>query len=325
MFKFIPPKGEAITFAQSIVEVEEDFSPIKEILKKNDFSNFYFVPSDNDEDKIALSSVFQLQVNVKNVGVFHFIFKSEGFNKEEVVNQVSALKDMNVDNSESARYKVNALISILKNYDPLFAVYKENPDTYYYAYQLDMIINRMFPVFVVKGEEDLQMDEIFIGDTFFEESASKPEKKKKAVKISKDKLLKDLNKNKFSLLLVFVSTVLIQVSIPLGILNVYSKNALYIFLFICGVIGIVMNAYCYIDYFRNRNIKNPLFLFSTLSNLIGLGVGIGVFAIFYNISNKEEGVPAIGSFIAIGVLVTLIVVAATIAIIYFIPRKNKTK
>ena len=86
-----------------------------------------------------------------------------------------------------------------------------------------------------------------------------------------------------------------------------------------------MNAYCYIDYFRNRNIKNPLFLFSTLANLIGLGVGIGVFAIFYNISNKEEGVPAIGSFIAIGVLVTLIVVAATIAIIYFIPRKNKTK
>ena len=325
MFKFIPPKGEPITFTQSIVEVEEDFSPIKEILKKNDFSNFYFVPSDNDEDKIALSSVFQLQVNVKNVGVFHFIFKSEGFNKEEVVNQVSALKDMNVDNSESARYKVNALISILKNYDPLFAVYKENPDTYYYAYQVDMIINRMFPVFVVKGEEDLQMDEIFIGDTFFEESASKPEKKKKIVKVSKEKLLKDLFKNKFSLLLIFVSTVLIQVSIPLGILNVYSKNALYIFLFICGVIGIVMNAYCYIDYFRNRNIKNPLFLFSTLANLIGLGVGIGVFAIFYNISNKEEGVPAIGSFIAIGVLVTLIVVAATIAIIYFIPRKNKTK
>ena len=325
MFKFIPPKGNPVSFTQDIVEVEEDFSPVKEILKKSDFSKFFFVPNGNDQEKISLGNVFQLQVNVKCVGVFSFIFNSEGFNKEEVINQVAALKDMNVDNEESAKYKVGALISILKNYDPLFAVFKESSDTYYYSYQLDMVANGLFPVLVVKPETNLQLEEISIGDNYYEEPASKPEKKTKIVKITKEKLAKDLLKNKFSLLLVFVSTVLLEVSIPLAVLNVYAKNALYIFLFICGTIGIVMNAYCYIDYFKNRNIKNPLFLFSVLANLLGLGVGIGVFAIFYNISNKEEGIPGIGSFIAIGVLVTIIVVAATIAIINFIPRKNKTK
>lgn len=325
MVKFISPKDNVASFSQNIIEVDDDFSPIKEILKKSDFSQYFFVPNDNDEEKISLGSVFQLQVNVKNVGVFHFIFKSEGFNKEEIVNQISGLKDMVVDNYESARYKVTALINIVKHYDPLFAVFKESPETYYYSYQLDLLVNYLFPVFVVKTEEESQIDEFVIGDDIYEESASKPEKKKKVIKISKDKLVKELLKNKFSLLLIFISTLLLQVSVPLAILNIYSKNALYIFLFICGVIGIVMNTYCYIDYFRNKNIKNPLFLFSVASNVLGLGTGIGVFAIFYNISTKAEGTPGIGSLIAIGVLVTIIIVASAIAIIYFVPRKNKAK
>lgn len=325
MVKFISPKNNVTSFSQNIIEVDDDFSPIKEILKKSDFSQYFFVPSDNDEEKISLGSVFQLQVNVKNVGVFHFIFKSEGFNKEEIVNQISGLKDMVVDNAESARYKVTALINIVKNYDPLFAVFKESLDTYYYSYQLDLLVNYLFPVFVVKTEKESQIDEFDIGDDIYEEPASKPEKKKKVIKISKDKLLKDLLKNKFSLLLIFISTLLLQVSVPLAILNIYSKNVLYIFLFICGVVGIVMNTYCYIDYFRNKNIKNPLFLFSVASNVLGLGTGIGVFAIFYNISTKAEGTPGIGSLIAIGVLVTIIIVAAAIAIIYFVPRKNRAK
>ena len=325
MFKIIPPKGEPLTFTQTINEVDENLSPIKEIVKKNDFSKYFVVLGENDNEQISLENVFQLQVNIKGVGVFHFLFNNEGFNKDEVVNQVSALKEMNVDNAESAKYKVGALVNILKHYDPLFAVFKESDDTYYYSYELDMVINHLFPVFVIKNEEQQRIEEIFVGGNELEGQASEPEKKKKTTKLTKDKIIRDVLKNKFSLLLVLVSTILLEVSIPLAVLSIYSNNALYIFLFICGTIGIVMNAYCYVDYFRNRNIKNPLFLFSVLSNLIGLGIGLGVFAIFYNISSKPEGIPGIGSFIAIGVLVSLIIIAATIAIIYFIPRKNKGK
>ena len=325
MIKFITPKGNPVEFVSNINEVDEGFSPIKEILKKNNFSDYYFVQGENEEVKISLGDCFQLQVNVKLVGVFHFLFKNEGFNKEEVIKQVSALKDLKVDNEESAKYKVEALLNTLKNYNPLFVVYKECDDSYYFSYELETAINNQFPLFIVKVEKNDSVSEFFVGENQYEERSNKPEKKKKATKINKEKLLKELNSNKFSLLLVFVSTVLLQVSIPLAVLNIYSKNALYIFLFICGSIGAVMNGYCYFDYFKNKNIKNPLFLFNVLSNLIGLGIGIGIFAIFYNISTKAEGTPGIGSFIAIGVLVTLILVAATITVIYFIPRKNKAK
>ena len=325
MIKFITPKNDIITYNQNTVEVEEDFSPFREIIKKYDFSNFYFVPNDNDNEKISLGNTFHLQVNVKNVGTFHFIFKNDGFNREDILKQVSGLRELNVDNAESAKYKVEALIGAVKGYDPLFAVFKESPDTYYYSYQLELEVNHQFPLFVIKIQEDLRIDEFSIGADEFQETGNKPERKKKFTKISKDKLLKEIARNKFSLLLVFVSTVLLQVSMPLGILNVYAKNALYIFLFICGTIGLAMNVYCYVDYFKNRNMMNPIFWFSVISNVIGMGVGIGIFAIFYNISTKAEGTPGIGSFILIGTLITIIVVAATISIVYFIPRKNKLK
>lgn len=325
MFKFIPPSGTVITFTQNIVEIDENLSPIKEILKKSDFSEYSFARDEDENSAISLSDIFQLQINVKNVGVFHFIFKNDGFKKEEVINQVAALKDVSANTSETAQHKVSALISILKNYDPLFAIFKESPNNLYYVYHLEDIVNNRFPVFIVKTEEETKVYEFFIGDDDFQESTKSSEKKQVFSKVSREKMTKDLLKNKFSLLLIFVSTVLLEVSIPLAILNIYAKNALYIFLFICGAIGIAMNAYCYIDYFKNRNIKNPLFIFSAIANLIGILTGIGVFAIFYNISTKVEGTPSIGSFILIGALVALIVIAATIAVVYFIPKKNKAK
>ena len=116
-----------------------------------------------------------------------------------------------------------------------------------------------------------------------------------------------------------------MVSIPLAIMNIYSKNALYVFLFICALIGVAMNSYSYYDFFKNKKIKDTLFLISVGSNVLGLGVGIGLLAIFYNISNKPENLPSLGSFIWIGALITIIVCASTIGLIYFIPKKINKK
>ena len=114
-----------------------------------------------------------------------------------------------------------------------------------------------------------ETDELNIGEDPYPDLAASQDKKKITYKYSKERMVKDIMRNKFSLLLVLVSTILLEVSIPLAILNVYAKNALYIFLFICGTIGIVMNAYCYVDYFKNRNIKNPLFLFNIADYILG--------------------------------------------------------
>ncbi len=325
MFKIISPKNNVTVFNQDIVEVDESFSPIKEILKKNDCSLYSFVLGDNDNEKVSFADTFQFQVNVKDIGTFHFLFKNEGFRKEDIVSEVSGLKELNVDNVESAKHKVNMLINIVKNYNPLFMVFKESIDTYFFSYELEGITNKLFPVFVVKIEQPEHAYEFSIGEDHNSELANTTDKKQKVTKLSKNRILKEIARYKFSLLLVLVSTILLEVSIPLAILNVYAKNTLYIFLFICGTIGFVMNVYCYFDYFRNRNIKNPLFLCNVASNLIGIGIGVGAFAIFYHISTKTAGTPGLGSFIFMGIIISLIVIAATITIINFIPRKNKGK
>ena len=324
MVKFISQKEETITFDKNYNEVNEELSPIKEILKKGDYSEFSLVI--NEEDPIPLNEVFQLQVNVKEVGTFHFMFKKDGFDKEDAIKQVSTLKELSVNDPDSARYKVRTLFSVLKEYNPLFIIYKEAANTYYYAYHLETSIAYSVPVFAISqpGYEE-EMAEFIIGDDSTSKETSTQVKKKKTVKVSKSGLLNDLNRNKFSLLLVFISTLLLQVSMPLAILNIYSKNALYIFLFICGAIGLAMNGYCYFDYFKVKSIRHPLFYMNVVSNLIGIGVGIGAFAIFYNISSKAEGTPSLGALILIGALITFITCAASIALAYFVPRKNKVK
>lgn len=325
MIRFITPKNNIVSLNNGISEIDPEISPIKEILKKNDFSNYFFVPDEDDNNKIQLSETYQLQVNVKCVGTFHFLIKVEGFDKQLASRELSGLKDMNVDNAESAKYKVAALINMVKNYNPLFCIFKEDADTYYYSYELEGAVNHQFPVFIVRDEQDRSTYEFTIGDNQYEELAASQDKKAKVYRFSKDRIIKDLLKNKFSLLLIFISTILMEVSIPLAIMNVYAKNALYIFLFICGVIGVMMNVYCYYDYFKSRYLKHPLFFFNIASNFLGIGVGIGLFAIFYHISTKAEGTPGLGSFILMGLLIALIIISATIAVIYFIPRKNKKR
>lgn len=323
MIKIISPKNNVTEIKESIIEVDDGFSLIKEILRKNDCSQYSIIIG--DEEKISLKDTFQLQLNVKQVGTFHFIFNNKEFKKEQIAKELSGLKDLNVDNVESAKYKVAALINIIKNYNPLFAVYKESNDTFYYSYELEGLTNHLFPVFIVKVQQLDIMYEFSIGEDHHDELVSTYDKKNRVSNFRKDKILKEIARNRFTLLLIFVSTILIQISYPLAILNIYSKNALYVFLFICGTIGFVMNTYCYVDYFKNRDIKNPLFICCVIANVIGIGVGIAGFALFYNISTKPENAPGLGSFILLGSLICMVVIAAAIAIIYFIPRKNKAK
>ena len=323
MIKIITPKNNVIEFKESIIEIDDSYSLIKELLRKNDCSQ-YSIIIDGDE-KISLKDTFQLQLNVKQIGIFHFIFRNAEFKKDDIMREVSGLKDLNVDNVESAKYKVAALINIIKNYNPLFAVYKESNDTYYYSYELEGLTNHLFPVFIIKVEQLNKIYEFSIGEDHHEELASTSDKKSRVTNFRKDKVLKEIVRNRFTLLLILVSTILIQISYPLAILNIYSKNALYVFLFICGTIGFIMNTYCYVDYFKNRNIKNPLFLCCVITNVLGIGVGIGGFALFYTISTKTESTPGLGSFILLGSLICFVVIAATIAIVYFLPRKNKGK
>ena len=323
MVKFITPNEEVIEYNKLFNEVKADLSPFKEILKKSNFSSFYFVKGEAEEDKISLGDAFQLQVNAKDIGVFHFLFKAEDFKKEQVVKEIATLKEINVEDSESAKYKVTSLINIVKEYGPLFMVYKEEEHSRLYGSEIRYIVNESFPSFVILIEDEMN-DEIKELNINPDEVPVTTEKKPKD-KITKGRILNDLNKNKFHLSLIFVSTLLVMISTPLAVYNIYAKNYLYIFLFIFAAAGIGMNTYSYYDYFKRKDISNPVFLFSVIANLLGIGAGIGLLAIFYSISAKIENAPNLGSLILIGVLITTIIGVGTTVITYFIPKAKKNK
>ena len=330
MIKIIDPKEEIVVYDNSFNEVSDKVSPFKEILKKGDVSSYYFVDGEDDSNKISLGEAFHLQVNAKGVGEFHFFFKGEDFKKDEVINQVATLKEIMIRDSISARHKITTLVNIVKDYNPLFVVYREYEDTYLYLYEINSLISQSMPCFAIPQEQEVaDIQEFSIGEVEEEEisttSTFKKPKTKKKFKYSKKQFINDISRNKFHLLLVLISTLLVEISMPLAILNIYSSNYLYIFLFVCGAIGIAMNIYSYLDYFKRKDLTNPVFYYSLTANAIGTGVGIGVFAIFYNISTKAEGTPGLGSLILIGFLITFIICGATVALVYFVPRNPNPK
>ena len=324
MIKFINEKEEIISFDKDYVEINEDVSPINEIINKKDISNFSLILGEDESNKISLNDVFHLQVNVKGVGQFHFLLNKDGFDKEHAIEQISTLKEMKIDDQKSAKEKVFNLFGIINQHNPLLLIYVEYKDAFLYSYDIDELLEMKYPCIAIpKINKVEKTQELAIGGEQNKDESNSNKTKKEIFKIKWKRFVNDLNKNKFHLLLVMVSTLLAEVSIPLAILNIYSSNLLYIFLFICSAIGIAMNVYSYLDYFRRKDLKNPVFYYSLISNAIGIGIGIGVFAIFYNISTQAEGTPGFGNLTLLGFLITFIICIATVLLVIFIPRKPK--
>ncbi len=323
MFKFINPEGQETLYEERVVEIKKDVSPIKEIISKNDFSSFSI---SLNEQVVSLENSFQLQVNVKEVGIFRFIFNKDGFEKDEIINRISLLKERVVVDTQSARDKVTVLLDIVDRPYLLFMIYEPFDMSYINTDYFTTFMTKNIQTFLLKEEKEVRFYEVSVGHDEIEQSQKKKKsqgenrpRKKKGAK----QFFKAIADKKFHFLLLVVSTTLFEVSVPLAIVNVYGANPIYIFLFICAVIGVGMDGYSYYDLFKTESPKSQISLASYLANLIGIGIGIGLFALFYNLSEKPENVPAIGNMIVIGLLVCIIVCAAIIGITYFIRKGNK--
>ena len=320
--------------------VKKKVSPIKEILAKKDFSDFSILLKD---ETIPLENAFHLQVNVKLVGTFHFIFNKEGLLIEELVSQISPLKDEEIFDGVTAREKVKTLLNIVNKPTLLFMVYDEEETTYLDSYFLQNC-NTAIQTFVIEKEKPyIEVDyykEIVVGTIEEEEPKNERKEKinkiktkkapttktKKKSKISLKSFFASIVEKKFHYLLLFVSTTLFSVSIPLAIINIYSANAIYVFLFICALIGIGMDAYSYIDLFKHYGLIKQESVASYITNILGIGSGIGLFILFYHLSNVAENTPAMGIIILIGAGISLGICLIAVLVSYLIAkRKPKAK
>lgn len=328
MIKYILHSKDTEEFYADFNKVNLDSPIFDDILNRSNLDSITFIK----EEKYSLNDLFQLRVNVSDVGLFHFFYEINGFDKEEIIKEISILKEIEVTDLESAINKVNKLLDIAKKYDPKFLIFKEQGNKYSILDQLEKIIGNDLLTFV-DLEKDLppqeEIQEAPVNKIVEDANPNKEKTEKKKEPKQNAQFKKDFKENKFHFLLLLVSTLLLMTSISLGILNIYAKNLLSIFLFISAAIGLVMNGLSYYDFFRVFKIKNKLFALSLVSNLIGLGLGVGGFAILFNITPTIETAPKLGLLILYGLVASILSIALVILLTYFLPKKpskeNKKK
>lgn len=337
MFKFVAPGGKDYQYDERVVLVKKKASPIREILSKKDFSEFSIVYNDNT---LSLENAFHLQINVNFVGTFHFIFNKEDFVVEDLAKQISPLKDEIIFNGITAREKVRTLLNIVNKPSLLFIVYDEEEATYLDSKFLQEYASNV-QIFIVEKEKPYIEEEhytvITVGNVEEDEPVTNRKQKNQKAKAKKvpttsnrresEKSIKgffaSVVEKKYHYLLLFVSTTLFAVSIPLAIINIYSKNAIYIFLFVCALIGIGMDGYSYIDLFKHYGLSRQESVASYISNVIGIGAGTGLFVLFYNLSNVNENTPSMGNILLAGILISLGICLVTILVSYLVARRKQ--
>lgn len=308
-------RSEEIVYEEQITRIESVQEPFNQIVLKDRKLDLSI--SINDESDLKLSSLFQLRVNVKDAGVFHFFLKPENIDKKELIKQVLTLKNVEEE-------KVKSLLEILIPNNPLFIIVDllEKPNiSYKQLGDLFASINDQTNIFFVEHEVEI-IEPVQEEEHVEEQVVEKEEKTEELKEKSSNSLLKLIILNKYHLLLVMISALLFTATISLGLFNIAIKNKLYFFLFVCSLIGIAMNGYCYLDYFKRKSIKDNLFYCSVASNVIGLLIGCGTYAILYNLTKKGTNPPGMGKYLLLGLLFSFLISAVLIVAIYFINKKK---
>ena len=308
--EFLLCEDTTLSFENQHNEVLSNASPFKEILSKNNYSELSLSFDGNKEESVSFDDLFQLRVNVKEVGGFDLLFKQVDFNKEEVIKQVIALKEMQVDSLESAKEKVVSLLNIFGNNSPLFICYSPKGE---------------FQV----GLEDIPVDTFAFLIKPVEEP--KPEKEEKAKKVTHSdsflgKILdffSPITTNPVHYLFILISSFLIGFSSSIGVYYCYAGNNVFYFLFVCSLVGALLNFFVYSDYFKKHIIFSKDTAVTAIDILIGIGLSIGSFFIFYVV--QKEKPTALKSPLTILLIMTAVIILINILTcsIAFLLKKGK--
>ena len=320
-------------------------SPFKEILKKEDYSSFSFAIKDDDE-KIEFSEIFILQVNIKDSASLVCSFPLENLNKNDLINRVSSLKNIKVLDLESSKHKTEELLKIVKDFKPYFLIYQAKNGFPLYENELqelltsleyDESVNVFFifrnatfdEIIVVEEKKEEQQEEVTKVDVPQEEKKEKGSKKPSQFKNYLVMDLENIKKNRYHFIFLVVSSFLFGFASSVGFCNAMIGKLITILFFVCAAVGLFLDTYVYLDFFRERKIKDRLFPYSVLFNVLGIGFAIGATMLFYYFDNTGvKEMIDVTLLAGVGIAMSFGSVIISIAIAFIaakLERKYKTK
>ena len=370
MMKLFDSENKEILFEESFLVGEQTSPLIKELLNREDYTSYSFSINDSEE-KISMSDVFVLQINIKDSSSVYSAFKLEKFPKDEIINKIALLKDIVINDIESSKHKTLELFKILSEYHPYFVIYqskngipllKEEVSTLVNDSNLNEVtfiyLDRVLSTFgetpsietkeekaeeptvqeeqvveekETKVEETPVVSEEKIEEAPIEIKEEAPKKEKKKIDFKKYVVMDigDIKKNKYHCIFLTVSSFLFGFASSVEFCNALIGKGISALFFVCAGVGMFLNTYVYIDYFKERKIKDRLFIYSILFNLIGYGLSLGATFIFYSMDRGEikNGVNSI-TLIWVSVVMSVVMIILSILIALLvdcIDKKIKAK
>ena len=320
--EFILSEDQSLSFDSKLNEVLDNVSPFKEMLEKSDYTEYSAVFDGNKDAIINFSDVFHLRVNVKGVGGFDFIFSQNGFEKDKIIEMIAALKEMPVENIEQAKEKVNALFDTVKEKNPLFMLYSPKGEFVIQAEDLSIDI---FKFYIKKVEKPVKP------------APEKKERKPKEPKQSKTSFsfsslwsqicdfFSPIKDNIVHYAFIMVSVFLIGFSSSVGVYYCYAGNNVFYFLFVCSLVGAILNYFVYYDFFKKHKFLSNDFILTVIDVFLSIGIAIGGFYIFYVLQKElPESLSGPSSILLImaGVVLGVNIIVSPIAFLF---RKRKEK
>ena len=356
MMKIYLPDNSISEYSERLNVVTASTSLVKELINREDYStlNFSF---DESEEKISLENVFILQVNIKESASCFFAFPLENFPKDEVINKVAALKKIKVIDLSSSKNKTSELFNVVKEFKPYFIIYQVKNGISLYKGEVEEVFNEsglnetsyLFfvpkeePVIEEKKEETPTKEEVVpVEETPVVEEkkeSSKEDKEEKPSKQKDDKFkefknyvmmnINNIKKNKYHFIFLTISSFLFGFASSVGFCNAMIGKLITILFFICAAVGLFLNTYVYVDYFKEFKVKSRMFIYSILFNILGMGVSLGAAMIFYALDKSDikttvSAGTLIGVTAAMSVISILLAVTIGYLVVYF-ERKAKAK
>lgn len=313
--KFICNDGSELELLEDCSTVSKDTSPIKEILTRKNFSNYTFF----DVEEVPLSGATQIQVNIIDVGVMVFIFKANDFDKESFINEVSKLKDIQLNSFYDVLNKVKALYQTVEAFNPLFAIYNPVGKWKIYGDCFKTINAKIKTIYVSDNSNSVAVKK----DGSETETIKTNDSPKQKTKFQFVNPIPIIVKDKFHFLFAFIATLLIGFTLSIGIYDAYLGKMICVFFFICALAGSFLNFMIYKDTFKSNSIKSMYALLSVTCSILGIGISVAFYYLFKSITKDKPVIePKLIMILGLMILIFLISSSMPLIVNYFKKRKK---